>query len=55
MAKVNEEEALAEAYGDISDSETSLDDEIEKALGTPAAAAASQSLADLKAKMGINT
>lgn len=52
--KVHEEESLAEAYGDMSDADTNLDDEIERALGTPAAAAASQSLSDLKAKMGIN-
>lgn len=51
--KVQEEEALAEAYGDISDASTSLDDEIEQAIGTPAATAANQSLADLKKKMGI--
>lgn len=51
--KVNEEEALAEAYGDISDSSSSLDDDIEKALGSPASQAAGESLAQLKAKMGI--
>ncbi len=51
--KVQEEEALAEAYGDISDAGASLDEEIEKAIGTPAASAANQSLADLKKKMGI--
>ena len=51
--KVEEEEALAEAYGDISEDGASLDEEIERAIGTPAASAATQSLADLKKKMGI--
>ncbi len=51
--KVNEEEALAEAYGDIGQVGSSLDDEIDAVLDTPAASAGSDSLAALKAKMGI--
>ncbi|MCA9732517.1 MAG: PspA/IM30 family protein [Deferribacteres bacterium] len=51
--KVNEEESLAEAYGDIGQIGTSLDEEINAALDTPAASSASDSLAALKAKMGI--
>ncbi len=52
--KVQEEESLAEAYGDITDANKSLDEEIDQAIGTPAAAQADQSLADLKKRMGIS-
>lgn len=52
-AKVEEEESLAEAYGDISNIDLGIDNEIDKALGSPASAQASDSLAALKAKMGI--
>jgi len=48
--KVEEEEALADAYGSIANESKSLDDEIDKAIGG-AGAAASDSLAALKAKM----
>jgi len=51
--KVTEEEALAEAYGEVVAGSTSLDEQIDKALATPAAAKASDSLAELKKKMGI--
>ena len=51
--KVSEEESLAEAYGEISDAGASVDDEIDKALAGSEAAAASDSLAALKAKMGL--
>jgi len=51
--KVNEEESLAEAYGDISNANLGVDDEIEKALAAPASAQSSDSLAALKSKMGI--
>ena len=51
--KVQEEESLAEAYQDISDSTTSVDDEINKALEGSATAQTSESLAALKKKMGI--
>jgi phage shock protein A len=51
--KVEEEESLAQSYGEIADAPKSVDDEIEKALGssTPSSADA---LAALKAKMNIN-
>ncbi|MBT28219.1 MAG: phage shock protein A [Thalassobius sp.] len=49
--KVSEQEALAESYGDIADNmNTSIDDEIDKALG-PSAHTNSDALAKLKAKM----
>jgi len=52
--KVNQEEALAEAYGKIADNSTSLDDQIEKALkAPPASGAPSDSLLELKRKMGM--
>ncbi|NBC82276.1 MAG: PspA/IM30 family protein [Bacteroidetes bacterium] len=51
--KVAEEEAMAEAYGDIANESKSVDDEIDKALGDPNKAAASDSLAELKKKMGM--
>ena len=51
--KVQEQEALAEAYGDMADASTSVDDEIEKALGSGSQTKADDSLARLKAKMGM--
>jgi len=52
--KVNQEEALAEAYGKIADNSTSIDDQIEKALKAPSASGApSDSLLELKRKMGM--
>lgn len=51
--KVKEEETLAEAYGEVAAASTSLDEQIDKALATPSAAKASDSLAELKKKMGI--
>lgn len=50
--KVNSEEALADAYGEIASSNTSIDDEINKAADMTTSKADSQ-LADLKKKMGI--
>lgn len=50
--KVNEQEALAEAYGELSDESMTIDEEIEKALESTDTNA-SDSLAELKAKMGI--
>lgn len=52
--KVEEEEALAEAYGDMADASTSVDDEINKALAGGSAAKGEDSLAELKAKMGLD-
>ncbi len=53
-AKVEEEETLAQAYGEISAAPSSIDDQIDEALAEPADAAGGDSLAALKAKMGIN-
>ena len=51
--KVSEEEALAEAYGDMAASGGSIDSEIDKALGS-GSGKAEDSLAQLKLKMGIS-
>ncbi len=51
--KVEEEESLAEAYGDISEIDIGVDQEIDKALQEPSSAKASDSLEALKKKMGI--
>lgn len=50
--KVNQEEALAEAYGDIANSSKSIDDEIDKVIDTEEASA-EDSLAALKSKLGM--
>ncbi|MGB3587217.1 MAG: PspA/IM30 family protein [Tunicatimonas sp.] len=49
-AKVEEEESLAESYGEIAAAPKSLDDEIDKAIGT---GGGSDKLKELKARMGI--
>ncbi len=51
--KVEEDEALAHAYGELSSAEDSVDEQIDKALALPGDSAGSDSLAELKAKMGI--
>ncbi len=51
--KVQEEESLAEAYGQLSDVGGTIDEDIDKALALPSSAAASDSLAELKKKMGM--
>lgn len=51
--KVEEEESLAQSYGEIAAAPKSVDDEIDKALGS-SSPAGSDSLAALKAKMGLN-
>jgi len=52
--KVEEDESLAQAYGEIADSGQSIDDQITKALGEGSSTpGASDSLAALKAKMKI--
>ena len=51
--KVAEEEALAEAYGDVANESRSLDDEISKALEGESDKKASDDLAALKAKLGM--
>ena len=51
--KVEEEESLAQSYGEIAAAPKSVDDEIDKALGS-STPANSDALAALKAKMGMN-
>ena len=51
--KVIEEESLAEAYGDMTDASVTLDQEIDRTLAVPSLAETSDSLAELKKKMGI--
>ncbi len=52
--KVEEEESLAQAYGELGGDETSsIDEQIEDALALPEEAEGADSLAALKAKMGI--
>lgn len=51
--KVDEQESLAQAYGDMADASTSVDDEINKALAGSNTPKVDDSLAQLKAKMGI--
>lgn len=52
--KVDKEEALAEAYGEMANESKSLDEEIDNALGDTKKTSANQSLDDLKKKMGLN-
>lgn len=51
--KVEQEEAMAEAYGDLADSNTSIDDEINKHIDTKDANAQSE-LEKMKEQLGIN-
>ena len=52
--KVDQQEALAESYADIAGENTSIDQEIDKALDAGSAEVkAADSLAALKAKMGL--
>ena len=52
--KVEEDESLADAYGEIAGVDTSVDVQIANALDAPAGGAPSQSLLELKQKMGIS-
>ncbi len=52
-AKVEEDEAIAEAYGDIAAEDTSVDSEIDAALGKSGSSGSLDSLAELKKKMGL--
>ncbi|MDH3974128.1 MAG: PspA/IM30 family protein [Deltaproteobacteria bacterium] len=54
-AKVEEDESLAEAYGDMASIGTSIDSEIDKALDAPSQvdSSAATRLESLKAKMGM--
>jgi phage shock protein A len=51
--KVQEEESLAEAYGEMATADAGVDAEIDKLLEQPALTTTSDSLVDLKKKMGI--
>ena len=51
--KVQEDESLAEAYGSMADVDKSVDTEIDAALTSGNDVAANESLAQLKAKMGM--
>ena len=52
--KVEEQEALAEAYTEMGEASTSVDDEIEKALADSQAGEVDDSLAKLKARMAAD-
>ena len=52
-AKVEDDEALAIAYGEMASADKSVDDEITAALETGETTTASASLLELKKKMGI--
>ena len=52
-AKVEEDESLAAAYGEMASADKSVDDEIDAALAGGSSVTASQSLAEMKKKMGI--
>ena len=53
--KLEEDESLAAAYGEMAAVETSVDDEINLALASGQNTPASQSLLELKRKLGIGT
>lgn len=53
-AKVEEDESLADAYGEIAGVDTSVDVQIDNALEAPPIGGPSQSLLELKQKMGIS-
>ncbi len=53
-SKVQEDEALAESYGEIAMVETNVDTEINQALAGEADSKTSESLAELKKKMGLS-
>jgi phage shock protein A len=53
--KVQEEESLAAAYGEIAAVETSIDDEINTALSDTRQIEATDQLAALKAKLSATT
>lgn len=51
--KVEEDEALAQAYGEVANADQSVDAEINRALASAPAASAQDRLKELKARMGI--
>ena len=52
-ARVEEDESLAQAYGELASADRSVDDEINAALGGKATSEPSASLLELKQKMGM--
>ncbi|GJQ60139.1 MAG: PspA/IM30 family protein [Candidatus Scalindua sp. AMX11] len=52
-AKVEEDESLAQSYGELASAEESVDDEINAVLASGQLVPSSNKLAELKAKMGI--
>ena len=53
--KVEEDEALAQAYGEVADVDTSVDSEIDRALASGGTTVAQDKLQEMKAKMGITS
>ena len=53
-AKVEEDESLAQAYGDMVNADKSVDDEINSVLNSGRSASTSEHLMELKKKMGIS-
>ena len=51
--KVEEDEALAQAYGEVANADTSVDAEINRALSSGPSTSAQDHLKELKARMGI--
>lgn len=51
--KVEEDEALAQAYGEVADVDSSVDAEIDRALAGSQTTSGQDRLAELKAKMGL--
>ena len=52
--KVEEDEALAQAYGEVANVDSSVDAEIDRALADSQTTSPQDRLAELKAKMGLN-
>ena len=52
--KVEEDEALAQAYGEVANVESSVDAEIDRALADSQTTSTQDQLAELKTKMGLN-
>lgn len=51
--KVEEEEALAQAYGDLAQKKTTVDEEINEAIGSTQTGTVNQKLDEIKRKLGI--
>jgi phage shock protein A len=52
--KVEEDEALAQAYGEVANIDASVDAEIDRALADSQTTSTQERLAALKVKMGLN-